>query len=93
MTKDRLFVLVHTYLRAWLKKNVDREGRKKEICMRSQRSVPAFFAVSGSPFPKTVIDGSSNYLKLAQEVLSELPELGHVRLDEDAAVEQPAPRV
>ena len=52
-----------------------------------------FFAVSGSPFPKTVIDGSSNYLKLAQEVLSELPELGHVRLDEDAAVEQPAPRV
>ena len=29
---------------------------------------------------------------LEQEVL-ELPQLGHVRLDEDAAVEEPAPRV
>ena len=26
-------------------------------------------------------------------MLSELPQLGHVRLDEDAAVEEPAPRV
>ena len=33
------------------------------------------------------------YLKLTQKVLSELPQFGHVRLDEDAAVEEPAPRV
>ena len=32
------------------------------------------------------------YLKLAQKVLSELPQFGHVRLDEDAAVERLPPR-
>ena len=36
---------------------------------------------------------TGTYLQLAQKVLPELPQLGHVRLDEDAAVEQPAPRV
>ena len=36
---------------------------------------------------------TGTYLQLAQKVLPELPQLGHVRLDEDAAVEEPAPRV
>ena len=35
----------------------------------------------------------SNYLKFSQKMFSELPQFRHVWLDEDAAVEQPAPGI